>query len=186
MNKVTPPTQIASVIQLGHPTLWKKAKRVNVFDESLIRLAQTLFATVRHEDGVGIAAPQIGKSIRLFVMDIHQTKSRKKQDTHPPLVIVNPLIKSFSTEVEEDWEGCLSVTTKAGLVFGRVPRANQIEVTFQDVRGEVRHRTFEGFASRVFQHEYDHLDGILFLQRMLDLSTLVDEHTYHTRVASKD
>lgn len=177
MKKTIPP-QIMPVIQLGNPTLWKKAKTIKRFDKTLVQLAHALFATVRYEDGVGIAAPQIGKSVRMFVMDIHETKSRKKQDTHPPLVIINPQIISFSTEVEEDWEGCLSITTPAGLVFGKVPRAHRISVSFQDVSGALHERTFEGFAARVFQHEYDHLDGILFIQRMHSLDGLIDAKTY--------
>jgi peptide deformylase len=85
MRKYKPSTQVSHVIQIGHPTLWKKAKPVKNFDEKILHLAHMLFATVRQEDGVGIAAPQIAKSVRMFVMDIHETKTRKKIHTVPPL-----------------------------------------------------------------------------------------------------
>ncbi|MEI7653648.1 MAG: peptide deformylase [bacterium] len=165
------------IIQLGHPTLWQKSEHVSK-DQDLSHIISRMFKTLRHADGAGLAAPQINQSLRLFVMDIHPTPRRPKIKKSGELVIINPRIISQSEEVEEDWEGCLSVTTTSGLVFGKVPRARKIEVTYEDAsRTEVK-RQLVDFDARVFLHEFDHLEGIVFLQRMSKLNELIDEKTY--------
>ncbi len=165
------------IIQLGHPTLWKKSEHVNK-DQDLSHTISRMFKTLRHADGAGLAAPQINQSLRLFVMDIHPTLRRPKIKRSGEHVIINPRILSQSEEVVEDWEGCLSVTTTSGLVFGTVPRAREIEVTYEDASRTVVKRNLVDFEARVFLHEFDHLEGIVFLQRMSRLNELIDEKTY--------
>ena len=165
------------IIQIGHPTLWQKAKPVQEV-ESLDLLVVRMVKTLRRAQGVGLAAPQVNHRLRMFVMDIHPTEQRKKLPTLGELVIINPQIIASSEEHDVDWEGCLSIVTKDGLIFGRVSRPRYIEVAYQDMNGKKFTGQFSDFAARVFQHEYDHLEGVLFLQRMKALDSLVNEKTY--------
>ena len=127
---------------------------VEVFDEELARLCEDMFETMYAEEGVGLAAPQIGLSLRLFVMDCAGIK----------LVAANPEI--VGTEGEQTGEeGCLSV----GKVHSPLKRAESARLRAQDVRGEWYEREAEGLAARCFLHETDHCDGILFINRLTPL-----------------
>jgi peptide deformylase len=127
---------------------------VEVFDEELARLSEDMFETMYAAEGVGLAAPQIGLSLRLFVMDCAGIK----------LVAANPEI--VNTEGEQAGEeGCLSV----GKIHSPLKRAERATLRAQDVRGEWYEREAEGLAARCFQHETDHCDGILFINRLTPL-----------------
>lgn len=165
------------IIQLGHHTLWQKSEQVDK-DADLTLIISRMFKTLHHADGAGLAAPQINQSLRLFVMDIYPTHRRPKIKRSGEHVIINPRILSQSEEVVEDWEGCLSVTTTSGLVFGKVPRSREIEVTYEDANRNMVRMHLADFEARVFLHEFDHLEGIVFLQRMSRLNELIDEKTY--------
>jgi peptide deformylase len=127
---------------------------VEVFDEELARLCEDMFETMYAEEGVGLAAPQIGLSLRLFVMDCAGIK----------LVAANPEIVFAEGEQAGD-EGCLSV----GKIHSPLKRAERATLRAQDVRGEWYEREAEGLAARCFQHETDHCDGILFINRLTPL-----------------
>ena len=128
---------------------------VEVFDEELVRLCDDMFETMYAEEGVGLAAPQVGLSLRLFVMDCAGIK----------LVAANPEI--VGTEGEQAGEeGCLSV----GKVHSPLKRAARATLRAQDVRGEWYEREAEGLAARCFQHETDHCDGTLFIHRLTPLN----------------
>ncbi|MCD6449902.1 MAG: peptide deformylase [Thermotogaceae bacterium] len=136
----------------GDPILRKKAKKVEVFDDNLNDILEEMIETMYLGDGVGLAAPQVGLSLRTFVMDWGEG----------PLKVINPEILGFSEEKVIDEEGCLSLPD----IFEDVERSRWIKVRFQDEKGNVHERTFEDYPARIFQHEYDHLDGILFIDRI--------------------
>ncbi len=165
------------IVQLGDPVLWAKAKSVNNttnLDLLISRMSKTLIRA----QGVGLAAPQVGQSIRMFIMDIHPTKTRTQLPQLGQIAVINPKIIESSDEMITDWEGCLSVTTTKGLVFGPVPRPKSIIVSYHNQQKKLVKTELSGLVARIFLHEYDHLDGILFIQRMHDLTKLVDEKTY--------
>ena len=136
----------------GDPILRQKAKKVEVFDENLDSILEEMIETMYVEDGVGLAAPQVGLSLRMFVMDYGEG----------PIKVVNPQIVEKSEETEVDEEGCLSLPD----IFEDVERARWLRVRFQNEKGEWVEAEYEGYPARVFQHEYDHLDGILFIDRI--------------------
>jgi len=136
----------------GDPILRKKSKKVEVFDDNLNNILEEMIETMYLGDGVGLAAPQVGLSLRIFVMDWGEG----------PLKVVNPEILEFSEEKVVDEEGCLSLPD----IFEDVERSKWVKVKFQDERGNVHERAFEDYPARIFQHEYDHLDGILFIDRI--------------------
>ena len=137
---------------LGDPILRKKSKKIEVFDDGLKEIASNMLQTMYANDGVGLAAPQVGFSIRLFVMDAGDG----------PRIVVNPEILEMSEEKLEGEEGCLSIPD----VFEYVERSKSVKVRYLDTLGNVHEETLEGYPARVFQHEYDHLEGILFIDRL--------------------
>lgn len=172
------------IVQLGDPVLWARAKSVPQ-NTNLDLLISRMSKTLIRAQGVGLAAPQVGQSIRMFVMDIHPTKTRTQLPQLGQIAVINPKIIESSDEIVTDWEGCLSVTTSKGLVFGPVPRPKSIIVSYHNQHRKIVKTEMNGLIARIFLHEYDHLDGILFIQRMSDLSKLVDEKTYLLHLKSK-
>ena len=172
------------IVQLGDPVLWARAKSVPQ-NANLDLLISRMSKTLIRAQGVGLAAPQVGQSIRMFVMDIHPTKTRTQLPQLGQIAVINPKIIESSDEIVTDWEGCLSVTTSKGLVFGPVPRPKSIVVSYHNQLKKLVKMEMSGLVARIFLHEYDHLDGILFIQRMSDLSKLVDEKTYLLHLKSK-
>jgi peptide deformylase len=121
--------------------------------------------TMRHMSGAGIAAPQIGVSARVVIFELKDNPRYPHIAPVPYTVLVNPTLTVLSEEQQEGWEGCLSVPGMRGLV----PRFTRLRYQGFDVAGAPIERTVEGFHARVVQHEVDHLDGILFPQRVRDL-----------------
>ena len=158
---------VKDVIRMGHPTLAKVAEPVGDFTApSLKALIQDLFDTMASLDGAGLAAPQINVSLRVVVFGIEENPRYPDAETVPMTVLVNPVITPLTEAMEADWEGCLSVP---GL-RGKVPRYSKIRYTGFDGEGQTIDRTVEGFHARVVQHECDHLEGILYPQRMTDMT----------------
>ncbi|MFN4072858.1 MAG: peptide deformylase [Thermus sp.] len=150
----------------GDPVLRKKARPVQDF-AGLKKLAEDMLETMFEARGVGLAAPQIGLSQRLFVAveyaDEPEGEERPLRDLVRRIyVVANPVITHREGEVE-GMEGCLSLP---GLYSEEVPRAERIRVEYQDEEGRPRALELEGYMARVFQHEVDHLDGILFFERL--------------------
>lgn len=149
----------------GSPVLREVAEPVTTFDDSLKKLSQDMIDTMREEAGIGLAGPQVGKRLRIFVMDVppDMDVDEKGQPYNPliknPLVVINPEIKASGEDEEEMEEGCLSIPE----VRGKVQRPFSIEMTFQDVGGESREIKLYGLAARCAQHENDHLNGVLFI-----------------------
>jgi len=154
------------VLRLGHPTLSQPAKAVAEFNTpQLYALIQDMLDTMAVENGVGLAAPQIGESLRLIVFGMQDNPRYPDRGPVPATVLINPHITPISDEREGDWEGCLSLPE----LRGWVPRHRHIVYTGFDAEGRPVEREASGFHARVVQHECDHLDGILFPQRMPDM-----------------
>jgi peptide deformylase len=152
---------------MGHPVLRERAKPVEAFGTPELRaLLQDMQDTMAHKNGAGLAAPQIGVSQRVVIFGVDHNPRYPDAESVPFTVLVNPKITMLTRDVEEDWEGCLSVPGMRGIV----PRYTKLRYSGFDIEGNPIERVAEGFHARVVQHECDHLDGILYPQRMTDLS----------------
>lgn len=151
---------------MGHPVLRAPTPPLDPADIGSLdvqRLIDDMFETMREYDGIGLAAPQVHQPLRLFVAGADNPDGGL-----PPVVMINPEIDLLGAAEEEDWEGCLSIPD----VRGRVPRAVDIRVRSLDRHAAPQRMTARGFAARVIQHETDHLDGVLFLDRMRSFDSL--------------
>ncbi len=154
-----------TVVLLGDPRLRQKAKTVTRFTPELKQLAQDMLDTMRHYQGVGLAGPQIGVLLRIFVAEIPADRDNGGSP-HPQsgktYILVNPKITRAAAELVEGEEGCLSIPGWRGLVA----RPAWVEVRAQDLQGRRHKYRVDGLLARIFQHEMDHLDGILYIDRI--------------------
>ncbi|OFX08348.1 MAG: peptide deformylase [Alphaproteobacteria bacterium RIFOXYD12_FULL_60_8] len=171
---------IRDVIRMGHPTLLMQAEEVKDPKSPEIRaLLVDMFDTLEHQKGVGLAAPQIDVSKRVVIFFVPSDRAADREEAKqeiadeeaaghevPLTVLINPEIEPLSEEVDEAFEGCLSVPGLTGLV----PRYTHIRYRGLDQNGQKIEREAKGFHARVVQHECDHLDGVLYPQRIEDMS----------------
>jgi len=163
---------ILKVARMGHPVLRAKARPIDpgqIGSPQVQQLIDDLFETMHEYQGVGLAAPQVHESLRVFVAGF--APDEEDEDTArgvPMMALINPEITPIGEEIVDDWEGCLSIPD----IRGRVPRSRQISVRAYDRRGKRVEIKASGFTARVIQHETDHLDGILFFDRMKSFQTL--------------
>lgn len=157
---------VRPVLKMGEPLLRAVAAPVTQFDAQLLALVTDMDDTMRALNGAGIAAPQIGVSARVVIFELQDNPRYPHLTPVPYTVLVNPLLTLLGTDEDEGWEGCLSVPGMRGLV----PRSRHLRYRGFDAHGAPIDRTVEGFHARVVQHEVDHLDGILFPQRVRDLA----------------
>jgi len=158
---------IRTVLRMGDPQLLQVAAPVEHFDTlELHALIQDMEDTMRHMDGAGIAAPQIGVSLRVVIFGVGVNPRYPDVEQVPYTVLINPTITPIGSEMEDGWEGCLSVPGMRGVV----PRYSRLHYTGFDQYSKPIDRMVSGFHARVVQHEYDHLDGILYPMRILDLA----------------
>jgi peptide deformylase len=163
------------ILQRGEPVLAQVAQAINNVETLEIQqLIADLKLTVAEAKGVGIAAPQVGKSLRLFLMCSAPSERYPDAPLLPVAAIINPKIISNSEQQTIDWEGCLSVKGKRALV----PRYHSINVSYLDEAGMKHNKTFTGFLARIFQHELDHLDGITFIERLSNEDDTIDEQQW--------
>ena len=160
------------IIQFGHQTLRSTATPIKI---DKITANQKLYDDLRNsipEHGIGLAAPQINVSKRVFLANIYKQDWR---DSNDELVIcINPKIISQSGIQSDDWEGCLS----APGFWGMVTRPNRVTVEYYNEQAELITADLVGVGSRVFQHELDHLDGVLYVDRMTDMTTLITDEEF--------
>lgn len=174
-------TEIREIIQLGHPTLRTKAQAVeNVQSQSVQKLIADLKATVVQANGVGIAAPQIAEPYRLFIVASRPNPRYPHAPTMEPTAMINPTILAHSSEVVKDWEGCLSIPGIRGLV----PRYQAVEVEYMNENGKLQKQELSDFIARIFQHELDHLDGVVFLDRIESTHDLITEQEYQKQIVA--
>jgi peptide deformylase len=162
---------ILKVARLGHPVLRNAASEVPVDQmgsPELLKLIRDMVETMIEYDGVGLAAVQVHEAKQIAVLEVANNPRYPDKPAVPLTVLINPKITPLSDELEEDWEGCLSVPE----MRGRVPRYKSIQVQALDAGGEEMVFEASGFHARVIQHEWDHLQGKVYLDRMRDLSTL--------------
>ena len=150
---------------MGHPVLRQVAAPVEHFDATLHVLVADMDDTMRSLNGAGLAAPQVGVSTRVVIFEVKENPRYPHVQPVPYTVLINPVLTPIGEEREEGWEGCLSVPGMRGLV----PRHHRLRYQGFDVYGKPIDRTVEGFHARVVQHEVDHLDGVLYPQRIQDL-----------------
>lgn len=160
---------ILPIVRLGHPALRRPAEPLalgRLGERPVRRLIDDMIATMRDAEGVGLAAPQVGMAIQLFV---YEAVDEDEPGGGIPLrVVVNPMLEPIPGEMVYDWEGCLSIPDLRGLV----PRHPAVRVRGLDRDGGPLDYVAEGFEARIVQHEFDHLNGVVFLDRMRDLQSL--------------
>lgn len=168
-----------SIIQLGNPILRQKAEFVNnIEDKTIQKLIDDLLITVSEANGVGIAAPQVAVGYRIFIVASRPNLRYPHAPLMEPTAMINPRIVNYSDEIVKDWEGCLSIPGIRGLV----PRYKTIEVEYTDRYGKLEKQELTDFVARIFQHEYDHMSGLVFLDRVESTFDIVTEQEYQNLV----
>jgi len=172
---------ILKIARMGHPVLRARARPLHpseIRTPKIQQLIDDMFETMKEYQGVGLAAPQVHEGLRIFVAGFPPRKDGdeddEREDDVPLMAIINPEIEMTSRETVDDWEGCLSIPD----IRGRVPRARNIVVRAFDRNGKKIEMPASGFTARVIQHETDHLDGVLFMDRMRTLKSLAFMEEY--------
>jgi len=162
---------VLKVARLGHPILRQVAEPVSpeaIGAPEIQRLIDDMFETMGDHDGAGLAAPQVHVSRRIVIYGVESNPGYPDAEPVPPTVLIDPRLTPLTQDQEEDWEGCLSVPD----LRGKVPRLTRVRVEGYGRDGKAVRFTAEGFHARVVQHECDHLDGKVYLDRMRSLETL--------------
>lgn len=158
---------VRTILKMGDPRLLMPAEPITEFDTpELHALIEDMFDTMAAAGGVGLAAPQIGVGLQLVIMGFERSERYPDAAPVPQTILLNPVITPLSDDMEDGWEGCLSVPGMRGLV----PRYTHIRYTGFTPQGEPVDRSVEGFHARVVQHECDHLFGLLYPMRIRDMS----------------
>ena len=153
---------ILKIAKLGHPVLLKKTNEISNLDSiDLKKIIYDMSETMIDANGIGLAAPQVHLSHRLF---IYRNPDIEEEEKIKVFVLINPKIENISNETEDDWEGCLSIPGMSGLVR----RSKKIKYSAIDLKGEKVSGEVNGLHARVIQHEFDHLNGILYTSRLAD------------------
>ncbi len=174
--------RLLKIVRLGHPVLRATAEPVPeelLGSGRLFELGRDLVRTMIEEQGVGLAAPQVAEALRLFA---YWVPASDEQPETPPTILVNPEVRPIGDELHEGWEGCLSIPGLRGLV----PRHRRVKVKALNLEGEPVSLTADGFHARVIQHENDHLDGVVFLDRMVSPASLAFEEEWEEYLLESD
>jgi peptide deformylase len=174
---------ILKVARMGHPVLRRRARaleRADLKSSAVQKLIDDMVDTMTEYHGIGLAAPQVHEGVRIFIAGMQEDAA--DDDEEPaiiPVPFVNPEIVAIGSEKETDWEGCLSIPD----IRGKVPRYMRVKVRGLDREGTRQELQLTGFPARVVQHENDHLDGVLFVDRMGTFKTLtfLEEYGKHWR-----
>ena len=159
------------VIRLGNPKLRLVSEPVANHEfnsRELQELINSLFSTMERENGIGLAAPQVGINKRIFVFGMNKHPARPEMAPIPYTALINPVIEPLTLDREEEYEACLSI----GSLKGKVPRYTRLRYRGFDAKGTLIEREVDGLHARLIQHEYDHLDGVVFLDRVKDYTSL--------------
>ena len=160
---------VRRVLKMGDPLLYRRAEEVREFNTpELDALLQDMFDTMAALNGAGLAAPQIGVSQRVVIFEVESSPRYPDAEGVPRTILINPVIESLGDDMDDGWEGCLSVPGLRGLVS----RHTRLRYTGFDEKGRPIERTVSDFHARVVQHECDHLDGILYPMRLKDIRLL--------------
>lgn len=173
--------RILQVSQLGNEVLRRPAQEIKDIKNSNIQnLIEDMIATVADANAVGLAAPQVYESIRLMIVWSRPNARYPKAPAMEPLAVINPEITYYSEELETSWEGCLSTPGIRALV----PRHKSIKVSFYNRAGEHISAEYGDFVARIFQHEYDHLEGVMFLDRVTSSKDIMMEKEWQKLMSS--
>ena len=162
---------LLKIAHIGHPVLRERARELDrdeLASEPMQRFIDDLVETMRDANGAGIAATQVHASLRIFVVEVKDNPRYPYKPNIPLTVLVNPVVTPLTTETFENYEGCLSVPNLRGLV----ERFTEVRLTAWDREGQPVDRRILGLTAGTFQHEADHLDGVLFVDRVKDPRTL--------------
>lgn len=162
---------IFKIAKLGNPVLRQVAKPVDLNDlagSAMQTFIDDMIETMHHEGGVGLAAPQVNRSIQIVVLEYTENERYPDEVSIPLTVLVNPVLSDYSQETKEGWESCLSLVDFRGLV----PRSTTVTLNAYNQQGNKIQKTVSDFEAVVLQHELDHLKGFVFLDRMKDLTQL--------------
>ncbi|MEK9628203.1 MAG: peptide deformylase [Nitrospinota bacterium] len=164
---------LLKIAKLGNPVLRQVAQPVDLNDlvnpeSGLQTFIDDMVDTMHHEGGVGLAAPQVNRSIQIVVLEYAENERYPGELSIPLTVLVNPILSDYSEEKKEGWESCLSLVDFRGLV----PRSTTVTLNAYDRQGHKIQKTVSGFEAVVLQHEIDHLKGFVFLDRMKDFTKL--------------
>jgi peptide deformylase len=166
---------LRQIAQLGQPVLRRVAGRIDDPRDPVVQaLIDDLLVTVEDANGVGIAAPQLFEPISLFIVASHPNPRYPQAPEMEPTAMINPELLWVSDEKDQGWEGCLSIPGLRGLV----PRHRRISVRYLTRMGELREEEYADFLARVIQHEFDHVQGIVFIDRVESSRELVTEKEY--------
>lgn len=164
-----------SFAQLGHSILRKQAGLVLDFDSiSTAKVIKTMQDALLNSKGVGLAAPQIFQSVCIVIIASRPSKRYPLAPEMEPVVMINPSFKATSKIINKDWEGCLSIPG----IRARVPRYENIKINYFNEHGIAQEFLAEGFVARIFQHEYDHLKGLVYLDRVEDNQDIISESEF--------
>ena len=174
--------------EFGNPILRKVAQALSQPEITSTKI-QTLISdmryTLEHEKlGVGLAAPQVGKNISLAIIHIRPTPHRPKVKNFDAVLINPKIIETYGKKIQE-WEGCISAGPMKAGMFAKVPRYKAVRLKYYDEAGKLRSKKFEGLAAQVAQHETDHLNGVLFVDKVKDTKTYMTYAEYIKRVRNK-
>ena len=173
--------RVLRITQLGEPVLRRPSAPVKKIGPAERRLIDDMVVTMKKAQGVGIAAPQVGEGKRIFIVAPGPNPRYPHAPKLFPLAMINPRLLGHSVSTETDWEGCLSVP---GL-RARVPRWRFIEIEFTARNGSKVRARLAGFVARIFQHEFDHINGMVYLDRVRDTRTFVTEGAYRLQVRQR-
>jgi peptide deformylase len=166
---------IREIAQLGAAVLRMRAKMItDIHCAETQRIIETLLDTLATTQGVGIAAPQISISKRIIIIASRPTLRYPSAPSMEPTVMINPAFEALSDTMEKDWEGCLSIPCIRALV----PRYKEILINYTNQQGIAVEAGLEGFVARIFQHEFDHLEGKVYLDRVEDNRDIFAESEY--------
>lgn len=163
------------IAKLGEPILRAKAKKVkDINSKEIKKIISKMLHCVKKSKGVGLAAPQIFESYQILIISSHPNKRYPNAPLMKNEVLINPKIIKKSKKKEKGWEGCLSIPS----IRGKVPRHVKIEVEYTTQDGNKKQIVFEDFIARIFQHEYDHLKGKLYIDRVENTKDIISEEVY--------
>jgi len=166
--------KVEEFAQLGHSILRQHAHSIEVGDidsPGIVKIIKTMSTTLLNSSGVGLAAPQIFESQCIIIIASRPSKRYPLAPEMQPVVMINPSFKAISQEIKKDWEGCLSIPGIRALV----PRFEKIKINYFDQQGNQQVLLADGFVARIFQHEYDHLQGLVYLDRVEDNKDIISE-----------
>ncbi|MFA6227067.1 MAG: peptide deformylase [Candidatus Paceibacterota bacterium] len=176
--------KLLNCVEFGNPILRLRAKKVTLnFLKSKTgkTFMKDMLYTMRKSKGIGLAAPQIGKSLQIIVMEIRPTPERPKQKQKGPVFAINPKIINYSKKIITDWEACLSL----GRIYALVPRPKTVTVEYYNQDSKKITEKASGLWARIFQHEIDHLNGLSFMDRVKDFKSIMTSSEFIKRVAKK-